>query len=248
MWHPRRRPTRRGHAPRTARGSSCRGRIAYCKRSAKGPTARQFRCRRSLRRVPGPRRVSAAVCRRYRPPAASRDAGWPERPLRGRPGQPARRGFRHLSVRDQLEQHAGRRLERLWRAGPAVGSSHRRHQGLHDASRPRPVSRPNWTMGPTGIGERIRKIGREYGTVTGRPRRVGWFDAVAVRYTAALGGVDELALMLLDVLERSCRRSRSARRTRRPTVDTSHDFPADAADLSNMPTRAWRRCPAGRPT
>ena len=40
--------------------------------------------------------------------------------------------------------------------------------------------------GPDGIGERIRKTGREYGTVTGRPRRCGWFDAVAVRYTAAL--------------------------------------------------------------
>lgn len=54
--------------------------------------------------------------------------------------------------------------------------------------------------GPTGIGERIRKTGREYGTVTGRPRRCGWFDAVAVRHTARLGGVDELAVMLLDVL------------------------------------------------
>ena len=54
--------------------------------------------------------------------------------------------------------------------------------------------------GPDGIGERIRKIGREYGTVTGRPRRCGWFDAVAVRYTAALAGADELAVMLLDVL------------------------------------------------
>jgi adenylosuccinate synthase len=50
------------------------------------------------------------------------------------------------------------------------------------------------------IGECIRKTGREYGTVTGRPRRCGWFDAVAARYTAALGGVDELAVMLLDVL------------------------------------------------
>ena len=49
-------------------------------------------------------------------------------------------------------------------------------------------------------GERIRKIGREYGTVTGRPRRVGWFDAVAVRYTAALAGADEITVMLLDVL------------------------------------------------
>ncbi len=54
--------------------------------------------------------------------------------------------------------------------------------------------------GPDGIGEKIRKTGREYGTVTGRPRRCGWFDAVAVRYTAALGGADELAVMLLDVL------------------------------------------------
>jgi adenylosuccinate synthase len=54
--------------------------------------------------------------------------------------------------------------------------------------------------GPNGIGERIRRVGREYGTVTGRPRRVGWFDAVAVRYTAMLGSADELALMLLDVL------------------------------------------------
>ena len=54
--------------------------------------------------------------------------------------------------------------------------------------------------GPTGIGETIRKIGREYGTVTGRPRRCGWLDLVAVRYSAALGGVDEVTIMLLDVL------------------------------------------------
>ncbi len=54
--------------------------------------------------------------------------------------------------------------------------------------------------GPDGIGERIRKTGREYGTVTGRPRRCGWFDAVAARYTAALTATDELAVMLLDVL------------------------------------------------
>ncbi|RLS49784.1 MAG: adenylosuccinate synthase [Planctomycetota bacterium] len=54
--------------------------------------------------------------------------------------------------------------------------------------------------GPEGIGERIRKIGREYGTVTGRPRRCGWFDAVAVRTTAAINGVDSISLMLLDVL------------------------------------------------
>jgi adenylosuccinate synthase len=54
--------------------------------------------------------------------------------------------------------------------------------------------------GPAGIGERIRKTGREYGTVTGRPRRCGWFDAVAVRHSVAFNSADELALMLLDVL------------------------------------------------
>src|SRR5262249_20361791 len=54
--------------------------------------------------------------------------------------------------------------------------------------------------GPDGLGERIRKTGREYGTVTGRPRRVGWLDLVATRYTAALAGADEVAIMLLDVL------------------------------------------------
>jgi adenylosuccinate synthase len=54
--------------------------------------------------------------------------------------------------------------------------------------------------GPSGVGETIRKVGREYGTVTGRPRRCGWLDLVAVRYAATIGGVDEVALMLLDVL------------------------------------------------
>jgi adenylosuccinate synthase len=85
--------------------------------------------------------------------------------------------------------------------------------------------------GPTGIGERIRKIGREYGTVTGRPRRVGWFDAVAVRYSATLGGVDELALMLLDVLSglpevSICTAYEDANGKR---ID---DFPADAVKLA----------------
>ena len=50
-------------------------------------------------------------------------------------------------------------------------------------------------------GQHIRDRGNEYGTVTKRPRRCGWFDAVAARYTARLSGVDELAVMLLDVLD-----------------------------------------------
>jgi adenylosuccinate synthase len=50
------------------------------------------------------------------------------------------------------------------------------------------------------IGQHIRDKGKEYGTTTGRPRRCGWFDAVAVRYTARLSGVDKLSMMMLDVL------------------------------------------------
>jgi adenylosuccinate synthase len=49
-------------------------------------------------------------------------------------------------------------------------------------------------------GEHIRDMGNEYGTTTGRPRRCGWFDGVAARYTSRLSGVDELSLMMLDVL------------------------------------------------
>ena len=51
-------------------------------------------------------------------------------------------------------------------------------------------------------GEAIRQAGAEFGTVTGRPRRCGWFDAELVRFTAALNGCTEIALTKLDVLDR----------------------------------------------
>lgn len=49
-------------------------------------------------------------------------------------------------------------------------------------------------------GDRIRTRGREFGTTTGRPRRVGWLDLVAVRYATRINGVTEIAMTLLDVL------------------------------------------------
>lgn len=49
-------------------------------------------------------------------------------------------------------------------------------------------------------GERIRKRGREYGTTTGRPRRCGWLDLVAVKYSVMVCGADAIACTLLDVL------------------------------------------------
>ncbi len=50
------------------------------------------------------------------------------------------------------------------------------------------------------IGEGIRERGREFGTTTGRPRRVGWLDLVAVKYSAMVSGATELCITLLDVL------------------------------------------------
>ena len=49
-------------------------------------------------------------------------------------------------------------------------------------------------------GHHIREVGREYGTTTGRPRRVGWFDAVVVRHSRRVSGITDLALNSIDVL------------------------------------------------
>jgi adenylosuccinate synthase len=51
------------------------------------------------------------------------------------------------------------------------------------------------------LGTRLRETGQEFGAVTGRPRRCGWYDAVAVRYAVRVNGLDALALTKLDVLD-----------------------------------------------
>ena len=51
------------------------------------------------------------------------------------------------------------------------------------------------------IGNRLRESGQEFGAVTGRPRRCGWYDAVAVRYAVRVNGLTALALTKLDVLD-----------------------------------------------
>jgi adenylosuccinate synthase len=50
-------------------------------------------------------------------------------------------------------------------------------------------------------GERLRTLGHEFGATTGRPRRCGWFDAVALRYSAMLNGIERVAVTKLDVLD-----------------------------------------------
>lgn len=81
------------------------------------------------------------------------------------------------------------------------------------------------------IGDRIRERGREYGTTTGRPRRVGWLDLVAVRYSAMLNGVSSLALMLLDVLS-GLNELKVCTAYRLPGGVVTGRFPPDADALS----------------
>lgn len=50
------------------------------------------------------------------------------------------------------------------------------------------------------VGDQIREVGREYGTTTGRPRRVGWFDSVVVRHARRVSGITDLSLNSVDVL------------------------------------------------
>ena len=77
------------------------------------------------------------------------------------------------------------------------------------------------------IGEKLGTRGAEFGTVTGRKRRCGWFDAVLVRQTVITGGIDGIALTKLDVLDGLSSKSTSAPATS-STAKTLDHLPADA--------------------
>lgn len=86
-------------------------------------------------------------------------------------------------------------------AGTGVPGRHiHRVMGIMKAYSTRVGAGPFPTELDDAIGNRIRERGREYGTTTGRPRRCGWLDLVAVRYSAMVCDASALAVMLLDVL------------------------------------------------
>ena len=102
--------------------------------------------------------------------------------------------------------------------------------GLVKAYTTRVGSGPLPTEQDNEIGQTIREKGHEYGTTTGRPRRCGWFDAVATRYSAAIGGVDEIAMMHLDTLT-GMKELKVCRAYRIDGVETEF-FPLDGEQLS----------------
>ena len=73
--------------------------------------------------------------------------------------------------------------------------------GVLKAYTTRVGSGPFPTEQENDIGARLRERGGEFGATTGRPRRCGWFDAVAARYSSLISGVEALAITKLDVLE-----------------------------------------------
>jgi adenylosuccinate synthase len=99
-------------------------------------------------------------------------------------------------------------------------------------------------------GEKLRQIGNEYGTTTGRPRRCGWFDAVAARTVVRLNGVTEIALTKMDVMDtfdsiKVC----TSYKVGRKTIDY---FPTDVDLLGKCrPNYAefegWKQSTAGSP-
>ena len=93
------------------------------------------------------------------------------------------------------------------------------------------------------MGEKVRKLGNEFGATTGRPRRCGWFDAVVVRYAVRVNGLTSLAVTKLDVLDT----------LEKIALCTGYDvgtavleeFPGDIAELEHITPRyqwfdGWR--------
>lgn len=82
------------------------------------------------------------------------------------------------------------------------------------------------------MGKHIAKVGHEFGATTGRPRRCGWFDAVVARYSAMVGGINEWALMKLDVLDAV------------ETIKVCVAYEVDGERITNVPAsiRKLERC------
>ena len=107
------------------------------------------------------------------------------------------------------------------------------------------------------IGEKLGERGHEFGTVTGRQRRCGWFDAVLVRQAVAVSGITGIALTKLDVLDgletvkictgythRRARTSTTSRRTPPTRRGSSRSTRNEGWDGSTGGARSWAELPA----
>jgi adenylosuccinate synthase len=81
-------------------------------------------------------------------------------------------------------------------------------------------------------GDAIRRLGHEYGTTTGRPRRCGWFDAVAARYAVRINGMQSAAITKMDVLDGH------------PTIPVCVGYRLDGKTIDSIPASlaTYARC------
>jgi adenylosuccinate synthase len=157
-----------------------------------------------------------------RPRAARR----PVRAARGRAGDAARPRPRDVSVRDVVGNGRGR-------GGGGVGIGPNRIDaiiGVAEGVRDRVGEGPFPTEIDGADQERVRDLGAEYGTTTGRQRRCGWLDLVALRYAVRLNGITSLALTKLDVLSAFAELPVCIRYRLRDGSETP-DFPAHQSDF-----------------
>ena len=119
-------------------------------------------------------------------------------------------------------------------AGTGVPSRHiTRVVGIMKAYTTRVGAGPFPTEDPGENGNRLRERGNEYGTTTGRPRRCGWLDLVALRYTAMISGTTALSVMLLDVLS-GFEKIQICTEYELPDGSRTTHFPPDAHDLNEV--------------
>ncbi len=138
--------------------------------------------------------------------------------------------------------------------GAAIGtglppSAFERIVGIFKAYCTRVGNGPFPTEETGSVGDKLRDIGREYGTTTGRPRRCGWFDAVAARTVVKINGMTDIALTKLDVLDtftsvKVC----NAYRAGKKSMDV---FPADAREVEGVSPKyeslpGWKEPTSGR--
>ncbi len=166
----------------------------------------------------------APTDRRGRPRSAETPCRRRRSPLRRRPGRHARPRLGDLSLCHVLILPA-RLRRRLLRHRDRSCSG--RSIGIMKAYATRVGSGPFPSELEDATGERMRDRGAEYGTTTGRPRRCGWFDAVAARYAVDVAGIDAVAITKLDILD-GFETIKVVTAYRLPDGSTTDTFPADA--------------------
>ena len=169
------------------------------------------------------------------------DAGG-QRHLRGRAGHAAGHRPRHVSVRDLVEPGLAPRRAPAPASGPKDIDE---IWGIAKAYATRVGSGPFPTELDDELGVTLREAGGEYGTTTGRARRVGWIDLVALRYAARINSLTHLAITKLDVLTglgdlNVCTRYRGAEEATLHALSVPPDRDAPGGRRVRAPARLGR--------